>query len=258
VLTNRADIRFENGSGFQLTISVRNCCNEFGSRCRIDNVWYGRDGDPPIPGSWPVLAVGSERIGLLELQQSEQTNLNLVTGLPVVIAGEAVTRVFLMANASDVAHAFRVDPRERFGPPAPAWQELTDGWVNGKVQKLSDPQLAERIQAIADRHGAEPSDRLLHSILGQRADGSLILVGIHGALDQIGRWLVKHWNVTKAFVLDNSGSVGWSYREPGDNAERLLLAGPNQRSKGTVFLALDVGGHLRASAASGLTHDWDL
>lgn len=256
VLTNRSEVRFETGSGFQLTISARNCCNEFGSQCRLGGIWYGRVGDPELPPFWPVLGVGTgrqaEQLCVQSLERAIATDADLVTGLPVVIDCKPVSREFLIANASDVAHVFRVDPLQRFGPPAPAWQELTDGWVSGKAQHWSDQKLAASLQAIADRHGAERSDRLLHSIVGQRENGSIIVFGIHGALDQIAIWLAERWNVTNAIVLDNSGSVGWSYREPGDVSERLLLAGPNQRSRGSVFLAFDVGEHLKSASASEL------
>ncbi len=128
-----------------------------------------------------------------------------------------------------------------FGPPPPAWQELSNAFVAGKSAGLADGEIARQLRGVASDHGAKRSDRLLHSVVGSLPDGSLLFVAGTGSLLSIGRLLAYSFQVTAAIVLENSGSVGWAYRAPGDQKEKLLVGAANQRAAGTVFLAFDAG-----------------
>jgi len=58
--------------------------------------------------------------------------------------------------------------------------------------------------------------------------------------------------IYNAIVLDNGGSVGWLYW-PGNGVKPILLvAGPNHRPAGTVFLDLPSGGFPQPQAHHGL------
>ncbi|MBI1312352.1 hypothetical protein GC176_13765 [bacterium] len=168
-----------------------------------------------------------------------------MTGIPLVLpAGRTISEDFLLANCSDVAHSFSVHPHGMFGPPPPAWQELSDVFVNGKTTGLEDHLLAEQLRKTAEAHRAETSDRLLHSVAAAMPDGSLLFMAATGGLLRISRLLAHSFQATAALVLENSGSVGWSYREPEAHEEKLLVGAANQRELGTVFLAFDAGGYV--------------
>ncbi len=236
----------------RITVSARNVLNEFGYRVRIDGTWWGRSGDPPLDPAWPVLLLAADGLRMRPLVEAEQSDGAILTGVPLVRAGTPADRRFLLAACSDVAHSYEVHPQGLIGPSAEAWLALSNTWEEGKQQGLPDDELAERMEQIAAPYGASPSRNLLHSVLGQRPDGTLVIVALTGSLDGIAQTLVRDLGIHNAILLDNGGSVGWLYW-PGKGAEPMLLvAGPNHRPAGTVFLDFSTGGFPQPLAHCGL------
>lgn len=242
VLTERDDVRPFGVGAHHLLLSARNCLNEYGSQVRIDGRWYRRAGDGPIPGNWPVLDCTG---GAAFMRRAGDVNANagdVVTGLPLIIErATPVSDDFLIANCSDAAHNFAVHPRGIFGPPPPAWQKLSEGFVVGKAAGLSDARLADQLRSIAVAHGAERTTRLLHAVVAQLPNDDLLFVAATGSLGCISRLLAGSFQAKAAFVLENSGSVGWAYAPPDNAPEKVLVGAANRRDAGTVFLAFDAG-----------------
>jgi hypothetical protein len=248
VLTDATTIAGRFASEKRLVISARNVLNEFGYRVRIDGVWWGRGGDPPLDPDWPVVITGAQGLQLCRLTDAESSGDDILTGIPLVQDGQPFSRQFLLAACSDVAHSYEVHPQGLIGPSAQAWADLANAWEEGKQQGLPDEQLAARLEAIAGRHHTEPSRNLLHSLIGQRRDGTLLIFGITGSLDGIARALVRDWEIQHAILLDNGGSIGWLYYQNASTPPIMLLAGPNHRPAGTVFLELLAGGFPQPAA----------
>lgn len=225
-------------------ISARNTLNEWGYQLRLGHDWIRRYNDSVINPEWPVVEFGGVDIHLVRL--SEVTaDADIVTGIPLVIAGQPSNRRFLVASCSDVAHTFDVNPRGQRGPSADAWQRLSNLWQELKDQQLEDTDLATQMEDEAKRLSVSPSRDLLHSVLAQRFDGILVAFAITGALTDIASELAQRWDVQHAVLLDNGGSVGWQALVPGAEAPRLLVAGPNYRPKGTAFMQFDIGDFLQ-------------
>ncbi len=252
VLTDSTKLFDESDTTERITVSARNVLNEFGYRVRIDGTWWGRTGDPSLDSTWPVLLFASNGLRMCPLAEAEQQNGDILTGVPLVREGNPSDRRFLIACCSDVAHSYEVHPQGLIGPSAEAWLALSNTWEEGKQQGLSDDELTGRMERLAASYGALPSRNLLHSVLGQRPDGTLIVVALTGPLDGIAQVLVRDLGIHNAIVLDNGGSVGWLYW-PGNGTEpTLLVAGPNHRPAGTVFLDLSTGGFPQPQAHHGL------
>jgi len=252
VLTDSTKLFDESDTAKRITVSARNVLNEFGYRVRIDGTWWGRSGDPPVNPNWPVLLFASNGLRMCPLAEVEQRNGDILTGVPLVREGNPSDRRFLVACCSDVAHSYEVHPQGLIGPSAEAWLALSNAWEEGKQQNLPDDELADRMEQVAVAYGAQPSRNLLHSVLGQRPDGTLVIVALTGPLDGIAQVIVRDLGIHNAIVLDNGGSVGWLYW-PGNGAKPILLvAGPNHRPAGTVFLDFPTGGFPQPQAHHGL------
>ena len=219
VLTDSTKLFDESDTGKRITVSARNVLNEFGYRVRIDGAWWGRAGDPLLDPTWPVLLFASDGLRMCPLAEAEQRDGDILTGVPLVREGNPSDRKFLLAACSDVAHSYEVHPQGLIGPSAEAWLALSNTWEEGKQQGLSDDELADRMEQVAAAYGALPSRNLLHSVLGQRPDGTLVAVALTGPLDGIAQVLVRDLGIHNAIVLDNGGSVGWLYW-PGNGADR--------------------------------------
>ncbi len=231
----------------RLVFGCRNVLNEWGYQARIDGRWWRRCGDPPVPSDWPALTVEKTRLGIVPLAVAGH-EADVVTGLPLVRQGLASSRSFLVAHCSDVAHSYEVHPEGLIGPSPQAWRDLANAWQQLRDQGLPEEEVAGRLEELAVRHGAGPSRNVLHSVLGQRADGGLLAVAVVGPLDGIARLLQREWQVRDAIVLDNGGSVGWLYFGKKGEPARLLVAGPNHRQPGTVFLSVELDAFPRPSA----------
>lgn len=244
VRTHRSDPQVIGEPGHaRLIVGARNCLNEFGYEMRLEGQWYRRSCDAPLPVEWPVLQNSKSGACLRRLGEAENCPGDIVCGLPLVIHGQPVSRQFLIANCSDPAHVWHVHPTGVFGPPSPASAELAEERWNAAAERLDEAAAANRIEAVARRHSAMISDRLLHSVLAQCEDGSLLLVAMTGAMHLIARWLVRQYRVRDAITLENSGSVSWAYRSPKDE-EAVLVGAANQRHSGTVFLRFQLRTYL--------------
>ncbi len=255
------------GPSGQILISARNTLNEYGYQVRLNGRWSRRLGDSPIPNRWPVIACQAKKLNLLPLRHVESSTADLISGIPLVIESKAMMRTFFLANCSDLAHVYEVDPMGRLGPskdPDPLqrssenqalWQELSEIWQKNKDCNLGETALAQRIEAVASSKNTKPSRHLLHSLLAINQDDEILVFAITGSLDVIATRLVKHWQVRNALLLDNGGSVGWWSRIPGSSEANLLVAGPNYRPDGMVFLDLRVQDFVRPCAHPALNLD---
>lgn len=242
VLVERDDIRPFGETAHHLILSARNCLNEYGSQVCIEGTWYRRSGDRPILGDWPVLQCTKAGAQFVRASDADESTGDILTGLPLVIEqGQPVSDDFLVANCSDIAHSFSVHPTGMFGPPPPAWQELSDAFVAGKSACLGDAGLADSLRVIAARHGAKRTTKLLHSVVAQLLNDDLLFVAATGSLLSVSRLLARSFQAKSAFVLENSGSVGWAYAPPNNAPEKVLVGASNRRDAGTVFLAFDAG-----------------
>lgn len=228
-----------------LLIGCRNVLNEWGYQLRLDRRWWRRAGDPSVDTSWPVLSVAANGLTMLPLAEAQDLPANILTGVPLVIEGESVDRVFLIANCSDIAHSFEVHPRGLIGPSAVAWRELSEAWHRARARDEVGVEISAALNQLALKHGASPSQNLLHSIIGQTFDERLTVFAITGSLDQIAQDLRRRWAIRNALVLEDGGSVGWLFCPEGETVGKLLVAGPNRREKGTAFLNILTGGFVQ-------------
>jgi hypothetical protein len=229
-------------------VSARNVMNEYGYRARIAGRWFGRSCDAEIDPRWPVAQFRSAgRVKLVEYRKADE-NSDLLTGVPLVMTGRPCQRQFFVAHCSDVAHTFHVHPKGLIGPSAEAWQALSDAWEDGKASGLPDEDLALRLESLARSLGAEESRDLLHSAIGQNANGDIFLFAVTGSLRGIAKLLAERFLIEQAFLLDNGGSVGWLYIDAqAQTPARFIVSGPNFRAKGSAFLIFPTSGFLQPS-----------
>lgn len=241
VLTDSEQLARELDHAEGMLISARNVLNEFGYRARLSGSWLGRAGDRTLDSSWPVISI-SDHICMRSLAEAEASDEDILTGVPLVRDGQPCGRNFFLAHCSDVAHTYEVHPEGTLGPSTEAWRALGDCWEDGNRECLDEDEYAARLEQVAARFGAGPSRKLLHSLIGIDYDGVIHIVAITGALDDIARELVDRFRMRHAILLDNGGSVGWLYRPGPHQHARLLVAGPNRRPAGTVFLSITTDG----------------
>lgn len=238
-------------SGHAVLLSARNTLNEAFHACRIAGRWFQRSARrEDVPAHWPVLVLGAgpARMARYDAAAGADGTPDLVAGVPLAIDGVPSSRAFLVAHCSDVAHVWDVDPQGRRGTSREVWQVLSDRWQQGLNAGETDEQQEAAAREIAERHGVRESTHLLHSVLARRRDGSLFAFAATGSLRQIGRTLVERWDIADAIVLDNGGSVGWMAVEPGGGPPTLVVAGPNYRPRGTVFIVMHTGRFLHPQA----------
>ncbi|MGK7925361.1 MAG: hypothetical protein AB4290_08955 [Spirulina sp.] len=219
-----------------IIISARNTINEWGYQVRMQGKWYRRIGDEKTPPDWPVVAISDRQVRLCPFAEAKEEDL--VTGIPLAIESKPVSRTFLVANCSDVAHNFDVDPKGRRGPSATAWQALSECWQRAKDEGVPDYVLEQRMDRLANYYEVEQSRHLLHSIIAQRQNGDLLVFATTGALTNIARAIAGEYRVQNAILLDNGGSVGWHSLMGNNEQPTLLVSGPNYRPRGLVFLDL--------------------
>ncbi|NKB35368.1 MAG: hypothetical protein GKR91_19895 [Pseudomonadales bacterium] len=216
-----------------ICVGARNILNEFGYTARTNGKWIRRH-DPSLDSNWPVLQFRDT--GLTFCKQHEiDSESDVLTGLPLVIDGEAASREFIVANCSDVAHSFEVHPSGLVGPPPPAWLELGDAWEQTKIDQKTQVQAYSEIMAIADNHGCVESRDRLHSLICQSKDGAFHIIALTGSLTSIAIKLVE-MDMDNGIILDNGGSTGFYYCRDKKSKPIQMLAGPNYRPKGIAFL----------------------
>lgn len=222
-------------SHHHVIISARNTLNEYGYQIRVDGKWFRRFDETPVDGLWPVISVGEQGTRLLSLKEAENYTADLLTGIPLIIRGKPSSQAFLLACCSDVSHMYEVDPQGRIGPSAEAWTALSERWQQLRDGGKCNEEVAQAMESLASTLGVYPSNSKLHSVLAQRDDGSLVAFAITGTLVDIAQELAG-WQMHDAILLDNGGSVGWQFLAQGSACGILLVAGPNYRPRGTVFM----------------------
>ncbi len=238
ILTNADSLLRAQDKDHILLISARNVFNEYGYHARIDDCWYRCTGEESLNPDWPVALFSKQKITMLPYK-SIPSNGDVLTGLPLVIDGQPVSRTLIVSNCSDQSHAYNVHPKGLIGPSSEAWHELSEAWELGKQDGLSDEALFRRLQGIATAHKAVPSQNLLHSLMAQTQDKQIFFMTATGALTDIARQLVL-LNAKNAILLDNGGSIGWRYLRKKGGEPLMLVAGPNHRPNGTVFISIDL------------------
>jgi len=226
-----------------IIISLRNTLNEYGYSVRLQETWWKRKNDGDLSETWPVIVVTEKKTNLCPLGEVKNPEADLVTGIPLVIDGTSQKRSFFLANCSDIAHTYEVDPKGRLGPPGQSeeerqlvWRELSEKWQ--VLKDTPDEDFAHKLNQLAEKYGAQKSCNLLHSVIAQRYDGSLVAFAITASLDAIADELASSWKIKHAILLDNGGSVGWLSFLKGKSEGTLLVAGPNYRPRGMAFLDL--------------------
>ena len=221
-----------------LIIGARNVANEYGYAARINGIWHQRAGDRARPEHWPYVefaAAGLRFIHRLDAPSgADRLDADRLTGVPIVINGTPIGREDVVRYSSDVAHTFHVHPHGAIGPPIPAWEELSEIWET--CHQLGTDPVASLL-ACGRRYGAHESKHLLWSVLVENATGGVMLAAITGSLPTVGQTLIGG-GARNAIVLDAGGSVGWWYRKQPQDDPLLLLAGPNYRATGLVFIRI--------------------
>jgi len=248
----RAPLRL--GTKCAFVIGLRNTGNQPVYGARIDDKWYRPGGDTDPPDHFPVLVVPREsRMHICPFGEAKHSGHDLAAGVPVVIDGKAQSRASCIMLSSDAAHWAYVDPNGRFGPPAPAWAELSNLWQELDDRGASEAEMAHELDALVREHNGiaraqgretiEPpaGPALPHSVLALRG-GSVHAIVVSGSMWDIGKLLEKSFE--QAFIVDQSGSVRYSFLE-GDKV-KPLVGTPNWRDKGTAFLAVRSGGWIRS------------
>jgi predicted NBD/HSP70 family sugar kinase len=237
-----------------IIISARNTINEWRYQIRMDGKWYRRLDDSEIDQDWPVIEISDQKVCLLPYKEASKET-DLVTGIPLVIDGKPVSRTFLIANCSDIAHIYEVNPQGRLSSSATAWRELSECWKRAKDRGVEDYEIEQRMNKIANCYvGVQESRNLLHSIMAVRHDGELIAFAITGGLSDIAKELATKHQVRHAVLLDNGGSVGWHTLLEGKNDRVLLVASPNYRPRGMVFIDFWVEGFVHPREHYALSH----
>lgn len=234
-----------------VVVSARNVDNELLFQARIDGQWCRRADDSDVPGSFPVLRLPKNQpLSFCQFDEVCQGDEDLLIGLPLVISARAVSREFIIKNASDIAWLYAVDPEGKFGPPPPAWERLSDRWQQLRDLGCKEVEFADELDRMArlenengrrlGRRTIDPpfAHSLPHSVLAWRG-GAVHAVVSSGALWDIAGFLEAH-SFESAFVLDQSGSTQYSLL---NGAEKVLpiVGTANWRDSGTCFLAIKTG-----------------
>lgn len=236
-----------------LVISARNVLNEFRYQARISGTLYRAARDVDLPGEWPVLCVARSKPQTFTFRTfgDATDDVDFVSGVPLVINGRPSSRSFLVANSSDCAHSFQVDPNDRFGPPG-AWLPISDQWNRLHSRRLAgevmgDDEFAAAVDQVAARFQLpigpqSPGQIMPHSIVAERQDRTLQFMVISTSLPGAARFLAGQ-GFRNAIVLDQSGSVGHSYVDELGRS-RTLVSTSNYRDSGTCFLLISTGSYL--------------
>jgi hypothetical protein len=225
----------------ELLLSCRNVLNEWGYQIRLEGKWWRRAGDGPVDPTWPVLATLSSGLRFVQAAEAENSDDDILTGLPLVIGGRASDSDFLIANCSDVAHMFDVHPQGLLGPSRNAWLELSNAWQEAHDEGRSAEECARSLRIISQRHGVRERRHHLHSMIAAMTDGRILAFALTGPLAGIAEHLAKHWHVANAILLDNGGSVGWLYHAKDGLRPTLVVGATNRRENGTAFLSVRTG-----------------
>ncbi len=138
-----------------------------------------------------------------------------IVGQPVLWDGAVPPLEQMVARTYDLRHIWHLGwerwQREKWC----AFQrhkEIHDALMTAFMTNLnkSVEDRANALKSIAEREHLAPEDRFLHSSLGVKPDGSLVVVMMHGSLRDVG---CAHQSLgsQRVILLDNGGSVGVAY-----------------------------------------------
>jgi hypothetical protein len=236
-----------------VVIPTRNVDNELTFQARIGGKWCRRADDGDVPGHYPVLRLPRNKaVGFCSFSEAQDTEDDLLTGLPLVIDGSAVSREFIIASASDIAWSYAVDPGAAFGPPSPAWERISNRWQELRDLRFPDADIARALDDMArieNQKGKQSGRRTIdppgahalpHSILAWRNGLNALVVS--STLWGIASFLSKQ-GFESAFVLDQSGSTQYSFLRQSQDA-LPIVGSSNWRDSGTCFLAIETGNWL--------------
>lgn len=236
----------------RVVVSARNVLNEWPYQARIGDHWFRRHGDPDVPNYFPVLTVGTSGLAVCSFGRAPH-DVDILTGLPLVIDQQSMDRDFLIATSSDVTHSYECHPKGLFGPKAPAWQEISDKWHSEWQNWLRDQTYVEtkrtrKIDEVAAKFTGWPRSHriganLSHSVVIDTGDHNIYMMVLTGTLWSIAAY-VQNRGALNAFVLDQSGSVNYCYLEKSANAPKSIVSTTNWRDRGTCFLAVESGGYV--------------
>lgn len=161
----------------------------------------------------------------------------VITGQPLLWDGEVPPIDLLAACTYDLRHIWHLQWE--------AWQNCThDQIIHTELMAAFMDNLIKPVQeraailsAIANRHGLAIADSYLHSSIGIRPNGELILVVQHGSLTELG-YTHKSLGADRAILLDNGGSVGiafWSKRAWLDKGWQKVKNNPVYLGNGSYF-----------------------
>lgn len=140
----------------------------------------------------------------------------VVTGQPLLWDRVIVPPLSLLAAVTyDIRHIYHLMWERWQWEQWPAYRShkaIHDEMMDMFQHHLRDPitMRAAALATIATREGLAITDHYLHSSLGLREDGSLVLLMMHGSLTDIG-YAHQQYGSSRAILLDNGGSVGVAY-----------------------------------------------
>jgi hypothetical protein len=252
VLTNDLNLFSTPFDKNRIVITARNVMNECLYQARIGGKWWRRKDDNIVDEKFPVLTVSySHGLNLVPLSEAVEKKADILTGLPIVIDSKPMTRDFLIANSSDISHSYECDPQNRFGPIS-AWQDISDEWLRQweKRESLTESQRTAKIDAVANKHNDWPDGNYIngpplpHSIILEKGDKNIYAMLLCGSLWQIANYL-SNKGIKNAFVLDQSGSVRYSYLPMGGHTPKPIVSTTNYRGYGACFLVIETNGYVR-------------
>lgn len=200
-------------------------------------------------------------------QQQPQTFEWFISGVPVLWDDMNEDAIFekIVTEASDHSHVWHI-PRGSHPNVTPttlkSWSDLHQIFLDTLDQPSAVAYSA--LVKYAEENGLEREYNYLHNILGVNGEGKLIQYAAKGKLEDLGHYLRK-FDVKRAIMVDNSGSVGTIFFPKGSNIARnklfswirkveslfftkrtdtqepiQLFGAPNHRPPGTAYLVVEL------------------
>jgi hypothetical protein len=193
--------------------------------CRHDEPWAGT-----IYTALCVLASGERVIqrvrfistnGTIDIEgESAQRIATAVVGQPLVFKGSRPSLSTLAAMTYDQRHVLHLmwEDWQVDAFPAFAWHREAHDELMRAFMATLDSGIEQRAALLADiaaRRLLQQEAGYLHSSIGLRPDGSVVLLMMTGSLEDHGRAHLD-MGVESAILLDNGGSVGAAYWSAAD------------------------------------------
>lgn len=140
----------------------------------------------------------------------------VVTGQPLCWDGAIPTPAQHAAVTYDLRHVYHL-LWERWQwdrwPEYRHHKAIHDEMMASLMGRLTEPisSRAAALAEIAAREGLVATQHYLHSAIGQRDDGGMVLLITHASLEELGRALRDVHGCRRGVLLDNGGSCGAAY-----------------------------------------------